>query len=132
MTEIPSLKERQVSRLDAQNPVKAMTCRNIHLAFRQYPEHKKRTGYPVRQTENHRRNGWLLPMRPEKLRGGWSAAMRHFPCLAKTKRVLRLISRSSRTARSAIREVVEHYSGLLETIASLFWIIFTGRARPAR
>src|SRR3546814_12001504 len=33
MTEVPSLKERQVLRLGAQNPVETMTCRCQHPGF---------------------------------------------------------------------------------------------------
>src|SRR3546814_6322849 len=33
MTEVPSLKERQVLRLGAQNPVETMTCRCQHPSF---------------------------------------------------------------------------------------------------
>src|SRR3546814_11966207 len=87
--------------------------------LRQYPEQKNGPVTRSARLENRRRDGWPLPVCPEDLRGGWGSATRHF-------RVWRKRSASGASFRGlrglpeAIRQVVEHYSGAGQIIASLF------------
>ncbi len=131
MTEVPSLKERQVSRLIAQNPVKTMTCRRQHPGSGSIPN--KRTDRSPGPPDWRIADATAGPsLCAPKIFGAGGALPRdislsgenethpapHFAVFADCPR--------------AIREVVKHYSGAAEIIASPFRSISDGSVRRTR
>src|SRR5690606_10762958 len=119
MTEVPSLKERQVSRLVAQNPVETMTCRCQHPGSGSIPN--KRTDRSPGPPDWRIADATAGPsLCAPKIFGAGGALPRdislsgenearpahHFAVFAEHPEV--------------IREVVEHYSVARKIIASLF------------
>src|SRR5690606_21147089 len=93
MTGVPSLKERRVRRLGAPDPVSGLRDRAGRARKPGLLQKAGQTGFPIRPDMDHKRDETPRLCVPETSGTGGAPAARQDPCLAKTRRVLPLISR---------------------------------------
>src|SRR3546814_6831656 len=90
---------------------------------------KERTGHPVRQTRESQTRRLAPPCVPRRSSGRVGLCHATFPCLAKTKRIRRLISRSSRTAGGNSPRRWEEHTSELQSRTRISYAVFNSKKK---